>query len=100
MMDEAATAYWRTNKPQLGAGHRPTNPGTDSRTFESLNRAVIFVMEDLEPSWRSGAQIVTASHLTIHPPVMEQIYASLKSKLANSPLLSLASPLMRPASRR
>jgi hypothetical protein len=80
MPDEAATAYWRTNKPQLGAGDQPKHATTESRTFESLNRAVIFVMEDLESSRRSGAQIVTASHLTIHPPVMEQIYASLKSK--------------------
>jgi hypothetical protein len=47
--------------------------------FESVENAVIFVMETLSERDRSSAMIQT-DHRSIHQPDIEGIYASIKTR--------------------
>jgi hypothetical protein len=80
MTANVATVYWKTSQVLSRAGHHPVNARTDSRNFESLNRAVIFAKEELEESRLDSAWIVIAGAPPIYRPIIEQIYAELKSK--------------------
>ena len=77
MTDEAAKACWfpaeayrQDNPPKLVWGR--------DRTFESVDEAVPFVMEDLSEVERSHASVLTSSRL-ISIDAIEQIYAARKA---------------------
>jgi len=80
MPDKAATVYWKTSQVFSRPGRHAINEGTGSHESASLNRAVIFAMEDLEESRRHTAWIVKADGTEVHLPLIEQIYAKLKRK--------------------
>jgi hypothetical protein len=76
-MTEAATVFWY---PPID---NPT-PGSKvihgkERMFESVENAVIFVMETLPEQHRHTAMIKT-DHRSIHQPDIEGIYAGIKTR--------------------
>jgi hypothetical protein len=77
-MTEAATVFWY---PPPIANPIPGSKVIHGkeRMFESVENAVIFVMETPSERDRSSAMIQT-DHRSIHQPDIEGIYASIKTR--------------------
>jgi hypothetical protein len=74
-MMEAATAFWHSTAMFTPEHHAVISRGRD-RQFESVENAVRFVMEKLDPRDRSTAMIQTDSR-SIHLADIEAIYTGL-----------------------
>jgi len=77
-MTEAAIVFWfpiEMLKPIPGA----TIWNGKDRKFESVENAVIFVMETLSVDDRRTAMIQT-DQMSIHPPDIQAIYEGMKNK--------------------
>jgi hypothetical protein len=74
---ETATAFWHSTAMFTPQRHAAISRGRD-RQFESVDKAVRFVMEKLEPGDRATAMIQTDTR-SIHLADIEAIYAGLAS---------------------
>jgi len=72
---EAATAFWHSTAMLAAQPHAKISRGRD-RQFESIENAVKFVMENLDPGDRATAMIQTDNR-SIHLADIEAIYAGL-----------------------
>jgi hypothetical protein len=76
---EAATAFWHSTAMFAPQPHGVILRGRD-RQFESVENAVTFVMEKLDPRDRATAMIQTDNR-HIHLADIEAIYAGMRRNL-------------------
>jgi hypothetical protein len=77
MSNEAATVRWFPEELYRSLDRPPEPAWGKDRTFESVDKAVIFVMEELSVLERTNASIATSSR-DIGMNDIERIYAALK----------------------
>jgi hypothetical protein len=77
MTDEAAKACWFPAEAYNSVGHQLKPVWGKDRTFESVDDAVTFVMEELSAIERSHASVLTPSRL-LGINDIEQMYAARK----------------------
>ena len=75
MTDEAATVHWLPARVYRPVGHEPEAVWGRDRTFESVDNAVLFVMDELGEAERTNA---TASR-DISIDDIKRIYAARKA---------------------
>jgi hypothetical protein len=78
MTDEAATVHWLPPRVYRPVGHEPEAVWGRDRTFESVDDAVLFVMEELGAPERINAYIATASR-DISIDAIKRMYAARKA---------------------
>ena len=78
MTDEAATVHWLPARVYRPVGHEPEAVWGRDRTFESVDNAVLFVMDELGEAERTNAYIATASR-DISTDDIKRMYAARKA---------------------
>jgi hypothetical protein len=76
-MTETATVFWYPPTTNPTPGSKIIHG--KERMFESVENAVVFVMETLPEQHRHTAMIKT-DHRSIHQPDIEGIYAGIKTR--------------------
>jgi hypothetical protein len=76
-MTDTATVFWYPPSTDPTPGSKVIHG--KERMFESVENAVVFVMETLPEQHRDTAMIQT-DHRSIHQPDIEGIYASIKTR--------------------
>jgi hypothetical protein len=78
MTDEAATVHWLLAGVHRPISHEPEAVLGRDRTFERVDEAVTFVMEELREAERANAYIATAARdISIHD--INRMYAARKA---------------------